>query len=224
MGAVTPSSFCVCDVIPWLRARGYVLREGTFGFGEGGLGSVQIGRLRWGMQGPAARSLVQDGFLEVRVDRHGSHVGNPFAGASAHKLCLAYDDLLRAVLVAPLSVDDDLRDYEGLRHDTLFGQALLSPFEENLLTEIAERHGVHVHHRQRVRPASVRAWLVYHASLLVQGTSLVLQCWCLHGGVCSTPWVCHAQSLLGALLWVAVSARSELTSTPSLDRSQVCLF
>jgi hypothetical protein len=211
MGTETPPSFFVCDVLSWLRAKGLVDETLGFGLGENGMGSVSIGRLRWGKQGPAARQLVQDGFLEVRVDRHGSHVGNPFCNAPAHQLCRAYDDMLRAVLVAPLVVDDGLHSFEGLRQDTLFGQALLSPFESELLQTIAERHDVRLHN-QRVRPLAVRAWLIHHASLLLQGASLTLLCWCLHGGVSSSPWVCHSQSLMGALLWVAVTARSELTS------------
>ena len=210
MGTVTPPSFFLHDVVCWLRANGLMDESSGFGLGENGMGSVSIGRLRMGKQGPSARQSVQDGFLEVRVDRHSSHVGNPFCNAPVHKLCCAYDDMLRAVLVAPLVVDDGLHDFEGLRQDAIFGQALLSSFEKELLQTIADKHGVRIHN-QRVRPLAVRAWLVYYASLLVQGTSFTLLCWCLHGGVSSAPWGCHSQSLMGALLWVATTARSELT-------------
>ena len=209
MGTDTPFSFFASDVATWLRLRGYDIGSAGCGLGEGGLGSVRIGRLRWGRQGPAARHLVQDGSLEVRVDRHGSHVGNPFAGASVHQLCKAYDELLRAVLVAPLLVDDGLREFEALRHDTTFGLSLLSSFEKTLLQQIAEKHGVKIH-RQRVRPLAVRDWLVYYALLVSQGVSLTLHCWCTHGDSSLPPWACHSQSLMGALLWVAVTMHDEL--------------
>ena len=211
MGADTPRSFFLPDVASWLRLKGMGGASDEYGLGEGGLGSVSIGRLRWGKQGPIARRLVQDGFLPVRVDRHDSHVGNPFAGAPVHKLCQAYDDLLRAVLAAPLLVDDGLHDYEGLRQDTMFGQALLTSFEITLLQNISEKHGVKVH-PQRVRPLAVRSWLAYHSLLLVQGTSLTLLCWCTHGGVSLPPGQCHAQLLMRTLLWTAVTKRHELIS------------
>ena len=176
MGTDTPCSFSLSDVASWLRHQGYGLGRSGYGFSEDGLGSVIISRLKWGKQGPHASSLVQDGYLQVRVDRYGSHVGNPFVGASKHKLTQAYDELLQAVLAVPLSVDDGLREYEGLGQDVMFGKALLSSGEVQLLRGIAERHGVCVHDHLRVRPFAVRAWLVYHASLLVQGTSLELLC------------------------------------------------
>ena len=142
MGTDTPFSFFASDVATWLRLRGYDIGSAGCGLGEGGLGSVRIGRLRWGRQGPAARHLVQDGSLEVRVDRHGSHVGNPFAGAPVHQLCKAYDELLRAVLVAPLSVDDGLREFEALRHDTTFGLSLLSSFERPCCSKLLRNMGL----------------------------------------------------------------------------------
>ena len=211
MGTDSPISFSVQDVARWLRTEGFGLDADGFGLGENGLGSVSIGRLRWGKQGPAARQSVQDGFLEVRVDRHGSHVGNPFAGAPVHQLCRAYDDMLRAVLAAPLSVDDGLHSFEGLRQDKTYGQALLTTAEKTLLQKISEKHGVKVH-PQRVRPLAVRDWLVHYASLLLQGRSLTLLCWCTHGGFLLPPLSCHSQSLMGALLWVVYTMRDELVS------------
>lgn len=212
MGTVTPPSFCVSDVTAWLHAKGYFLECDDVVFGKGGVGSVSIGRLLWGKQGPVAHRSVQVGYLEVRVDRHDSYVGNPFCGAAAPKLCRAYDELMRAVLVAPLTVDGDLQDYQDPRHDAMLGlEPLLTPWEQSLLHAIAEKHEVRLH-RQTVRPLAVRAWLAHHATLLLQGTSLSLHCWCLHGGVSSAPWVCHAQSLMGALLWVVVTKNTELSA------------
>ena len=182
MGTVTPPSFLWQDVVPWLVARHLAIHGGpenglALGSGSVGLnlGSVSIGRMRWGEQGPTPPHSVQDGFLEVRVDRHGSHVGNPFAGAPVAQLCKAYDELLQAVLSIQLSVDDGLLDYEELRQDSLFGFTRLTAFESELLNKISEKHGVRIH-RQRVRPLAVRAWLVYHAKLLVHGQSLCLFC------------------------------------------------
>ena len=181
MGTVTPRSFYGQDVASWLLAEGLWGEGGSLASGKGTLGSVRIGRLRWGRQGPAPRSSVQDGLaISVMVDRHGSHVGNPFTGAPTAQLCRAYDELLRNVLSARLLVDDCLHDFEGLRRGPPPGAALITPHEKQLLLEIAERHGVKIH-PQRVRPLDVRAWLVYHASLLVQGRSLCLFCWCAHG-------------------------------------------
>ena len=203
MGTATPSSFFCQDVAAWLSRDSCTEEAGVpSGLGTGGLGSVRIGRLRWGKQGPVARHSIQDGFVEVRVDRHGSHVGNPFAGAPVAQLCRAYDELLRAVLTTPLLIDECLHEYEGLRQDSSFGTALLTLFEEKLLQTIAEKHKVRVH-EQRFRPTAVRAWLVYHSSLIVQGKSLYLFCWCTHGGWHTPPWTCHSQSLMGALLWVS---------------------
>ena len=211
MGTETPPSFCVPDVAAWLCARGYGLGCESVGFGRDGLGSVSIGRLRWGRQGPAARQLVQDGYQEVRVDRHSSRVGNPFCGASASKLCRAYDELMRAVLVTPLTLDEDLQHFQDPRHDAMAGQRPPAPWEQSLLHAIAEKHEVLLH-RQHVRPSDVRAWLVHYASLLLQGTSLTLHCWCFHGEESPEPWVCHAQSLRGALLWVATTLRVQLSA------------
>ena len=226
MGTVTPPAFFLHEVVAWLRAKGLGACAFGVGLGEDGMGSISFRRLRQGGQGPVARHSVQDGFIEVRVDRHSSHVGNPFCGAPRSLLCHAYDDLLKAVLVAPLAVDECLREYEGLKQDDLFGMAMPTPAEQRLMQSIADRHGVKIHSRQSVRPFLARAWLVHHALLLVQGTSLALHCWCLHGCILSPPWACHSQSIAGALLWLAITARSELASAcprlPSPDR--VCAY
>lgn len=211
MGTVTPPSFCVPDVATWLCSKGYGRDCECVGFGRDGLGSVSIGRLRGGKQGPVARRLVQDGYQEVRVDRHSSYVGNPFCGAPAPQLCRAYDELMRAVLVTPLKIDEDLQHLQDPRHDAIAGQRSPAPWEQSLLHAIANKHEVLLHH-QHVRPSDVRAWLVHYASLLLQGISLSLHCWCLQGDESSEPWVCHAQSLKGALLWVATTLRVELSA------------
>ena len=211
MGTVTPPSFQCQDVMPWLMAEHEGVAEGTVTGQVLGTGSVKIGRLRWGRQGPTPRHSVQDDYIEVRVDRHGSHVGNPFVGAPIERLCRAYDDLLVAVLTVPLQVDDGLHDYEDLRRDAFLGDALLTNFEKALLQTISEKHRVHIH-RQRIRPLAIRSWLVYHAGLLTGGRSLCLLCWCTCGSCELAPWLCHAQSLMGALLWFSHTRCSELSA------------
>mmetsp|Transcript_64847 Transcript_64847/g.128211 ORF Transcript_64847/g.128211 Transcript_64847/m.128211 type:complete len:260 (+) Transcript_64847:186-965(+) len=211
-GTVTPPCFHVQDVASWLSATFFQGLGGPLGLGLGGLGSVRIGRLKMGKQGPVSRHSVQDGYIEVRVDRHGSHVGNPFAGAPTAQLCRAYDELLLVVLTVPLVVDECLHDYEGLEQDSSFGRALLTPYEKKLLQTIADKHGVKIHQSQRVSPFAVRAWLVYHAMLLLRGISFYLFCWCVHGYSHTPPWACHSQSLMGALLWVAVTLREQLAA------------
>lgn len=233
-GAVPPISFSRADLAVWLLAQSPVPSEGTLntltsmpsgttlnyqlaltwaadGSASSGLvghGSIKIGRAGRGRQGPFARHSVQDDYIDVRVDRHGSHVGNPFAGAPVERLCKAYDELLHAVLTTQLSVEEALYDYEGLRQDSSYGAAFLTPFEESLLKTIAATHHVPVH-RQRVRPLALRAWLVFHARLLQQGSSLCLWCCCIDDAALAAEWTCHAQSLLGALLWLSVMLPAE---------------
>jgi hypothetical protein len=244
-GTVSPSSFSRAEVASWLLAQSLVPSEGTLNTlssmpsettlnylsslslrwaadgsasnGLVGFGSIRIERLQWGKQGPSARHSVQDDYLQVRVDRHGSHVGNPFAGAPVERLCKAYDELLLAVLTTQLSVEEALHDYEGLRQDSSYGAALLSPLEEALLKTISEKHAVPLH-RQRVRPLALRAWLVHHARLLQQGQSLSLFCWCTCNAALAREWTCHAQLLMGALLWLSLTLPAEpLLAQPCAD-------
>ena len=182
--------------------------DGSASNGLDGFGSISIDRLRWGKQGPTVRHSVQHDYLLVRVDRHGSHVGNPFAGAPVERLCKAYDELLHAVVTTPFSVEEALHDYEGLRQDSMYGAAMLTPLEEELLATISEKHSVPIH-QQRVRPFALRAWLVYHARLLQQGQSLSLHCWCTCDAALAREWTCHAQSLMGALLWLSLTLPAE---------------
>jgi hypothetical protein len=195
-------------------------------YGQGGMGSVSIGRLTWGTQGPTPRILVQDGCVSVMVDRHGSRVGNPFCGAPRRRLCEAYDELLMTVMTMRFTVEDALHDYEELRRSDVLAVVLLTTEEKQLLRIIAEKHRVRVH-SQPVKPLDVRAWLVHHAALLVGGQSLRLYCWCLCGDVHSPAWSCHAQSLMGALLWLSTSLNKELSLALCFDSdecgsSQVC--
>ena len=182
--------------------------DGSASNGLDGFGSISIGRLQWGKQGHTARHSVQDGYLEVRVDRHSSHVGNPFARAPVERLCKAFDELLHTVLAVQFSVEEALHDYEGLRQDSSYGEALLTPLEEALLKTISEKHSVPIHY-QRVRPFALRAWLVYHARLIQRGQSLSLHCWCTCDAALAREWTCHAQSLMGALLWLSLTLPAE---------------
>jgi hypothetical protein len=192
-------------------------------------GSINLGRLRWGSQGPTPRVSVQDGYLLVRVDRHGSQVGNPFIGAPIIRLCKAYDELLQSMLTWPLSVEECLREYEGSLQDVSpVSAVLLTPFEKALLQRLAVKHSVSIH-EQCVRPLALRGWLVFHALLLLRGRSLSLHCWCACGAMELPSWSCHGQSLMGALLWLAHILRVQPTTslqstTDTLPCLQVNLF
>lgn len=217
MGTVTPPSFLGQDLLPWLVSQG-LCDDADAATSSVGLvcGSVRVGRLCRGRQAPVAR-VLQDGFTSVRVDRGGSHVGNPFCSASTARLCRAYDELLRTLLTVPIDIDECLQDFKGMRQDSFPTSALLSPFEKDLLHHISEKHHVCVH-RLRVRPLDVRAWLVQHARLLLLGERLQLNCWCTCGTISEmAPWACHAQLLAGALLWLALTRRADfMASGPHL--------
>lgn len=166
-------------------------------------GTIRIGKLQWGGKGPTAVQLVSDvDFRDVRVDRHGSHVGNPFVGAATYRLCKAFDELLQAVLTTQLSIETGLHDYEVQRRRDVADAVELTDHEEQLLRTIADRHQVRVH-SQTIRPLDLRAWLIYHASLVASGHSLRLLCWCICEDHPSSQWRCHSQSLRGAILWLA---------------------
>ena len=200
--------------------------NGSAASGQGGMGSVSIGRLRQGKQGLAVRQSVQDGSLLVNADRRGSFVGNPFVAAPVRRLCAAYDELLLSVLRVPIAVEEEYHLHETLRHRDASDKVTLSQWEEELLRSIAKKHRVKIHD-QRIRPLDVRAWLVYHASILVGGQSLCLLCWCVCGGSELPSGMCHTQSLAGALRWLSHARGDELralqfTSTCGACDVQVC--
>ena len=239
MGTVTPASFLGQDLLPWLIGEGCVCDRGDASFsaaigasddirrrqahgpsqtlnGRSDFGLVRVGRLNRGRQTPAVARVCDDGYISVRVDQRGSHVGDPFCSAPTARLCQAYNELLRTMLTVQIDIDESRRDFDGMSKDTFPTEALLTPFEETLLHSISERHHVRVHW-QRVRPLDLRAWLVHHAQLLLQGHHLQLDCWCACGALGSlAPWACHAQLLAGALLWLAHVRRADLLSSPRL--------
>ena len=177
---------------------------------------VCIGRLQLGRQGPVAQ-LPLDGFTDVRVDHFGSLVYNPFTGGCALTLCRAYDELVRTVLTTPLAIDDCLDEYEdSTLQSTPHGLRRPSSFELELLQTVADRHGVRVH-AQAGSPMAIRPWLVHYARRLLEGASFRLLDTYPQGGVRVLPWTCHAQSLQGALLWVAITHQGQLLeSRPGL--------
>ena len=171
--------------------------------------SVCVGRLQLGRQGPVAQ-LSLDGFTDVRVDHSDSPVRCPFVGGCTLSLCQAYDELVRLVLTTPLVVDDCLDDYEDVnlqRSCPESGQLAL--LEISMLQTIAEAHGLSVR-RRPASPLAIRSWLVYHAKLLFEGTSFRLLDSYAYCGDYVLPWTCHAQSLQGALLWVAITYQGKL--------------
>ena len=170
---------------------------------------VCIGRLQLGRQGPVAQ-LPLDGFTDVRVDHSDSPVRCPFVGGGILTLCQAYDELVRLVLTTPLAVHDCLDDFEAVNlQRSCPGSGQLASLELTMLQTIAEAHGVRVRDRP-ASPLAIRSWLVYHARLLVEGTSFRLLDSYAYCGDQVPPWTCHAQSLQGALLWVAITYQGEL--------------
>ena len=212
-GTEPPSSFFLSDVLPWLGARG-LDAAALVARGVGVLGSVSAERLRMGRQGPVARTSVSEGYIDVRVDMHGSRVGNPFHGADAARLCRAYDELLHLLLTVTISVDECLRDFEDAGQDASYESIELTPLERRMLSSVAEKHGVKVH-RRHVQPSAVTPWLVYHAKLLSLGQSLRLLAWGASDVEGPLPHFCHAHLLMGALLWLASSRREELLISSS---------
>ena len=170
---------------------------------------VCVERLQLGRQGPVAQ-LPLDGFTDVRVDRYDSLVHNPFTGGCSLTLCRAYDELVRMVLTTPLAIDECLDEYDdSALHPALHGLRRPSPFELELLQAVADKHGVRVHAQARP-PSAIRPWLVHHAQLMLEGTSFRLLDTFPQGVEHVPPWTCHAQSLQGALLWVAVTHQGQL--------------
>jgi hypothetical protein len=217
MGTVPPSSFFLCDVMPWLGARG--LDAAAFvARGVRGLGSVSVERLRMGRQGPVAPSSVQYDYVDIWVDEREARVGNPFCEADLARLSRAFDELLRTLLTVTFPVDESLRDFEGAMQDDPTTLGLLAPLERHLLRSISERHGVKVRRRLRACacPFAIRSWLVHHALLLAHGQSLRLLSWCTGGAAESTPRLGHAQLLMGALLWLVAVRLGELRSSSHL--------
>ena len=183
-----------------------------------GLGSVRIGGLRWTARGPAPLQSVQDGYLQILVDRHSSVVGNPFCGAPRERLCRAFDALLTAVLHITLDVKEGLCLYKDFLHELPSLCVVPDAHEASLVRFIADQYRVKVHRHACFKIEHVHAWLCYHASLLAQGRSLHLFCWCAKTGARLPPWTCHAQSLAEALRTLA---RSEALSPRALSESSI---
>lgn len=196
---------------------GFESANGADGQGRASIDAcVCIGRLQLGRQGPVAQ-LSLDGFTDVRVDHFGSFVSSPFSGGCSLTVCQAYDELVRMVLTTPLAVDDCLDTYDTLKLQLSLGDPPRpSSFELEMLSVIAERHGVSVR-KQVSSPSVIGPWLAYHAKLLLEGASFRLLDTYMQGGDLVPPWTCHAQSLQGALLWVAITHQGKLLERrPSL--------
>ena len=183
---------------------------------------VCIGRSN-GKQGPIAQSFYGSHpgapFTDVRVDHFGSLVDNPFTGGCQSTLCRAYDELVRMVLATLTTIRSCIEEYDALMPQSACA-ILQSPtaFELDLLRAVADKYCVSLH-GQVSPPLAIKPWLAYHAKLLLEGASIRL----LDARVPSChdipPWTCHAQSLQGALLWVAVTYQSEFASLcpPSVE-------
>ena len=177
---------------------------------------ITIGGLQGHGDGTAPLS-VSDSF-DVRVDQDGSLVGNPFVGASASGLCLAYDDLLHVALSLDFQIERDYHSYHDLCDAYSLGaEGPRSDTQRQLLESIASRHQARVHwHLNNAYPSSLRAWLAFHARQLVGGAPLRLLS--RHVREPRVPMTNHVESLAGALVWVACMHRELLRSLPFLSR------
>ena len=171
--------------------------------------SISFGRLH-GHGSQAAPSSVQDGFTDLRIDRHGSMAGNPFHGAATSTLCRAFDALLRVALTHYFDFDRDLRLYPQLDAAYSLGVEGQSVACE-LLRRLADSSGCRVHRLARGFSISMlRSWLCYHAVMLASGARLRLLCWCITGHTSCE--ACHGQGLAGAMLWIVFSHSARLPS------------
>ena len=84
MGTAPPATFFLCDVMPWLGAKG-LDAAALAARGVRALGTVSVKRLRMGGQGPVASFLVQEGYVDIWVDGHDARIDNPFFGADADR-------------------------------------------------------------------------------------------------------------------------------------------
>ena len=116
------------------------------------------------------------------------------------------------VLATLTTIRSCIEEYDALMPQSACA-ILQSPtaFELDLLRAVADKYRVSLH-GQVSPPLAIKPWLAYHAKLLLEGASIRL----LDARVPSChdipPWTCHAQSLQGALLWVAVTYQSEFAS------------
>ena len=189
---------------------------------------VLIGLLRGGRagEGDSPRLPAPLGYVDVRVDRRGSRVGNPFKAGDSSLACMAYDLLLTLVLLhaciedVPLLADGG--DAPGLQTTAGSVERMLFQGITSLLpVQLASS-------ADTFSSPQLLAWLYTHARLVARGQRLRLLCWCCDDGYCAQPGStpCHARSLAALILWLAYhlnegSTFESCTATPEEATSEL---
>ena len=168
-------------------------------------GLIVVGQLRRGRAGAndAPWSPAPLGYRDVRVDRRGSGVGNPFKAGDSSQACLAHDLLMTLALLHSCTEHTTIlaTGVEGA-----MSRAVSGTMEQTVLKSISALVSVQLAHTAHTFSfARLMAWLFTHAQLVAGGQRLRLLCWCCDDGSCAQPGSapCHARSLAVILLWMA---------------------
>ena len=189
-------------------------------------GMVLVGQLRPGRAGAddAPRLPAPIGFRDVRVDRRGSRVGNPFKAGDSTQACLAYDLLMTLALMHACTEDTTLL---AAGVDGAMPRAVAGTMERALLQSISSLVPVQLAHTAHTfSVAGLMAWLYAYARLVAGGQRLRLLCWCCDDGSCAQPGSspCHARSLAVILMWMACHLNKGSPSEQRLDASEVTSY
>jgi hypothetical protein len=182
---------------------------------------VWIGKLHRSGGNSCSTTRLPNGFLDVRVDRGGSLVGNPFVGGPRAQVCRAFD----AWLIVAMMLDDGNAWTDGDWTRVVNSMPEASAAERQLMLSIAQYYDVHLHPSYlHCSAMTLSTWVCHHARLSADGQRLRLLCCCLIVTSSSRPPIgltCHAQSLAAAISWVAEQAPPlQLTSsTTTTERS-----
>ena len=166
---------------------------------------VLIGLLRGGRagEGDSPRLPAPLGYVDVRVDRRGSRVGNPFKAGDSSLACMAFDLLLTLVLLHACMEDVPLLADGG---DATGLQTTAGSVERMLFQGITSLLPVQLaSSADTFSSPQLLAWLYTHARLVARGQRLRLLCWCCDDGYCAQPGStpCHARSIAALILWLA---------------------
>ena len=177
-------------------------------------GLVIVGQLRKGRAGASDAPWLPAplGYRDVRVDRRGSGVGNPFKAGDSTPACLAFDLLMTLALLQSCTEDTTTR---AAGADGALSHAVAGTMERILLRRISARYLVCLAPTaDAFSLARLSAWLHTHAQLVAGGQRLRLLCWCCDDASCARPGSipCHARSLAVILLWMACHLNEGLLS------------
>lgn len=217
-GTGSPRSLLLCDVVDWLSSL--TADHGLHVGSSLDVDLVQIGRAASFCSGRQHGETVKDGLLYVKTDGHGSLIRVPFTGAPLERCCQAYEALLRSLLHATFDLASCLGNFSEFTTDCMHGAVLLDPWERLLLNSVAADHGVRVV-TSPSRPAWLRAWVVHYASLVVHGQRLRLPAHSSRYGNANAPWLCSAELLAGAVLFLAYTRSAEFVQAAASSSTQV---